>query len=297
MPMNFANVGLEYMKRKELKEEHVQYLQVWLQKQPHIPEMQELEIIFFLHSCKYNMEVTKATIDNYYTLRALSPELFGKRDPVSMKDVLRNYVIAPLPTLANDGSQIILSKLKTANPDHYALEDYVKYIDMVLQVTMYEKGTFNGLIIVFDATGYTLSHLTKVTIPSMRKFFVYLQEAIPVQLTELHIFNFGTVMEKFKLLAKPFLKKELLDLLHTHGHSISEFYKTLPKEDLPKEYGGSGESLISLHEQTLKKVVSNMDFIEELEKKISDESKRLQKSSRVNDLFGMEGSFKKLDID
>lgn len=294
MPMKFASVEREYEKRERLKREDVGYLQEWLEKQPHIPEMLELEIILILHACKYSVEVTKITIDNYYTMRALSPEVFGGRDPVSMKNVLNNYYAAPLPKPANDGSKVIFSKLKNTSADTYALEDYLKYMDMVLRITVYEEGTLEGIIVVYDATGFSLSHLAKVSLVVMKKFLIFLQEALPVELKQLHFFNCGMAMEKLFGLMKPFIKKDLLEVIHFQSGAVATF---LAKEDMPEEYGGSEESLAVLHERMSEKILSNMDFIVMDEKKVSDESKRLQKSTRVNDLFGIEGSFKKLDID
>lgn len=39
------------------------------------------------------------------------------------------------------------------------------------------------------------------------------------------------------------------------------------------------------------------EFFEELEKQITDETKRVRKSSDVDQIFGLEGTFKMLDID
>lgn len=41
----------------------------------------------------------------------------------------------------------------------------------------------------------------------------------------------------------------------------------------------------------------NQDFFEELGKQTTDESKRLKKSTDLDEIFGLEGSFKKLEVD
>ena len=46
-----------------------------------------------------------------------------------------------------------------------------------------------------------------------------------------------------------------------------------------------------------KKVEENRDFLMEQEKYRSDESKRIGKPKTADELFGMEGSFRKLNLD
>jgi len=47
-------------------------------------------------------------------------------------------------------------------------------------------------------------------------------------------------MDKILALMTPFMKKELTTVLHVHS-DMKEFYKFVPKEMLPNEYGGQVE--------------------------------------------------------
>lgn len=62
--------------------------------------------------------------------------------------------------------------------------------------------------------------------------------------------------------------------------------------------GGKAGPLMDFHKAQLKKLEHYRDwFLEEEDTCRVDESKRMGKGKSATDLFGVEGSFKKLDID
>lgn len=48
-------------------------------------------------------------------------------------------------------------------------------------------------------------------------------------------------MDKILAIMTPFMKKELTSVLHVHS-DLNDFFKFVPKQMLPKDYGGDGES-------------------------------------------------------
>lgn len=96
---------------------------------------------------------------------------------------------------------------------------------------------------------------------------------------------------------------------------MDTFYKIVPQEILPKEYGGTAEAStvlagkktnstftnyilkIKFSEQNRKLLDQNMEFFKEQERQTNDESKRVEKSTDFNKIFGLEGTFKKLEVD
>ncbi|KAJ8930565.1 hypothetical protein NQ314_016627 [Rhamnusium bicolor] len=119
---------------------------------------------------------------------------------------------------------------------------------------------------------------------------------MPIRLKSLEFFNIVSFMDKLLALMKPFMKKELMNslFLHTDMESLN---KRIPKNLLPQDYGGSCESLSILHEKYKAVISDNADFFKYQDSQVVDESKRPGKPKNIGDVFGMEGTFKKLEVD
>lgn len=78
---------------------------------------------------------------------------------------------------------------------------------------------------------------------------------------------------------------------------MDTFYPFVPQEVMPKDYGGTADTIDEIHKRQKELLLENVDFFKENEKIKTDESKRIGKPKNATDLFGIEGSFKKLDID
>lgn len=106
-------------------------------------------------------------------------------------------------------------------------------------------------------------------------------------------------MDKILALMKPFMKKELMDILHFHSTMDTFVDKFVPKSALPIEYGGSaGIKIEKLQEEVCKNVQANAAFFEEEEStKRVNEKLRQGKPPGGDDIFGIDGSFKQLSFD
>ena len=99
------------------------------------------------------------------------------------------------------------------------------------------QGFQEGVSVVFDMTGITLGHIARLNLMAIKKFLNYLQDGINLRLKEFHWVNVVPFLDKIMMMIKPFMKKELIDILHFHT-GMETLYPFVPKELLTEEYGG-----------------------------------------------------------
>lgn len=290
----------EQKKNSELKKSDIDALKQWCEKQPHLPKITDSELALFLHSNYYRMEPTKATIDTYYTVRTHVPEFFSNRDPVGSKELKKSFQTVTtlvLDQTTKEGYKIIFGKLLDFEPSNYVYNDGMKYLNMVIDYWLYTEGTTPGHIILFDTKNVAFGHVGRLSPMGLKKFLYYLQEGLPVRLKGMHFMNTSPVMDVILNMMKPFMKKELLDTFRMHS-TLDSLEKYVPLEALPNEVGGKAGPLMELHEAQLKKLEDHRDwFMEEERTGRVNESLRPGKGKTATDLFGVEGSFRKLEID
>lgn len=74
-------------------------------------------------------------------------------------------------------------------------------------------------------------------------------------------------------------------------------HKYIPKNLLPAEYGGDNGTIQDIIDYWEKKVLEYRDFLIEDGTFGTDEAKRVGKHKHAESLFGVEGSFRKLNVD
>lgn len=105
------------------------------------------------------------------------------------------------------------TKFLDPNPNNFDYLECVKYVLMTCEVQNIMQGTNEGLIVILDAAGLTFGHLASLNLMALKKILFYIQEAAPVRLKALHILNTMPIVDTFMNLIKPFMKKELMNLV------------------------------------------------------------------------------------
>jgi hypothetical protein len=80
-------------------------------------------------------------------------------------------------------------------------------------------------------------------------------------------------------------------------NSLDELFKFVPKALFPTEYGGDAGSLAEMIETMDQKFLSYRDYFLRSEKWGVDENRRPGRPKNAQSLFGVDGSFRSLNID
>lgn len=310
MPVRPLSKELQAKAIKELHEkperiqEDLEYIRTWLKKQPHLKARTDDQwLITFLRGCKFSLERTKEKIDFFYTMKTIVPEFLSNWDPMDpeIQRVLKLGVYLPLPnTDTADGPCVILTRPGIYDAHKYNVLNLMKVNFMVVMVFMMESDNMviSGGHIVQDLTNITIAHAIAMSPALSKKAAAIFQDAFPLRPKGMHFVNVPGFFESLFMVVKPFLKEKLLKRVSfLSGKNFDELYKKVPQRLFPKEYGGDAPSCDELAVYWKNKVESYRDWFLENEQYGTDESKRPGKPKTTENVFGLEGSFRKLNVD
>lgn len=141
------------------------------------------------------------------------------------------------------------------------------------------------------------AHFLQFTPTFVKKMTMMSQEGSPLRQKGFHYVNTPTGFETVFNMFKTFMSEKNRSRLYVHGSNLESLYQHIPKRLLPKEYGGEGDSLKDITAAWEKKILSYREYFIEEDQYGTDERKRVGRAKTAESLFGMEGSFRKLEVD
>ncbi|XP_057659796.1 alpha-tocopherol transfer protein-like isoform X4 [Diorhabda carinulata] len=268
--------GLDEIPQVKIKE--IQKIRNWLLTQPHLPEISNDYIYVFLFSCHFSIERAKSAIEHYFSIRTNHPEIFGNRnteDP-RIKHVRSLGHLWRLPKTTPEGYRIVMYSVRDNDPTKMVFAECVKTFCMFNDIVLSEDGIEEGYIVIFDMKGVQLGHLARVSLPALRCFFLYIQEAHPVRIKGVHVLNTASWIHHIMRIIMPMVKSELLSLVKFAKGNEPEGF---PLQLLPAEYGGQTSTVEELDKDTELLWDKYHQWLLDNEKLKSDDSKRITKKS------------------
>ncbi|XKL68338.1 hypothetical protein PGB90_003829 [Kerria lacca] len=267
----------EYYSRKQLLEYYaefnateesvktdINYLKEWLEKEPHLPDVKDEEILLnVLIRGKHQLERAKKMLDSYYSSRTIMGDLFKNRDPrlPEIKNAMNYACYIPLPKLTPDGYRVIIFRIFHHNNESMPIAtDFMKALHMQLDLN-FKQDRVKGAIFIYDFENLTMP-------------FVILQL---------------TVLKKA-------LEVGLVELWEKRSTDMCEI---LSKNILPTNYGGSENSVEEIRDLYYRHLTEYTDWFLSQENIKADLSKK-PKTDRCNNdisLYGTDGSFRKILLD
>ncbi|XP_045490785.1 alpha-tocopherol transfer protein-like isoform X1 [Colias croceus] len=304
LPQNLQEIAEKELHEKtERLAADVTAIRNWLQKQPHLHKVSPPDqiIVSFLRGNKFSLERTKEKLDMSYTLRTVVPELFQKRDPLDPKlnEILKRGFSLPLNTVKKGSGRPVLLRYGFPDGKLFPVEDLMKICYMVIEILMQEDDNFIvvGEEAIVDLKDISLAAIGQWTPALAKKVITSFEKALPVRVKNMHLLNPPPGFETMFAFIKSFMSDKLKKRIHLHNPPYENFHKEFSQEALPVEYGGKNGTIQELTDYWKAKVESYRDWFLAEESIRSDESRRPEKPKTASSLFGLEGSFRKLDVD
>ncbi|XP_055917854.1 uncharacterized protein LOC129950080 [Eupeodes corollae] len=284
-------------------DEDIASLRSWIEKQSYLKARTDDQfLVTFLRGCKFSLEKAKDKIDKYYTLRTIYESSLTCRnvDDARVQEVFQLGITSVLPNpLGEDGPRILIIRVGAYAADKYTLTEIMRASTALQQLVMQEDDNVvvSGYVQILDFTDVTTAHFFQLNPSFMKRFSVFTEEALPLRMKSAHFINtpigFETVFNSIKSLMPVKMQERLI----VHGKNTEELYQTVPLKYLPKDYGGENGSFEEITNFWAKKVVAHLDFYKEDAQYKTDEKLRPGKPASFDNVFGTEGSFRKIDVD
>lgn len=273
-------------------------LKAWLITQPHLPQnIHPLLLKRYIHSTKGDLEYAKKIFVHGYTIRHNNPHIFGDRDPLEPKvqNVLKAIDMVPLPAVETSEDKFVFFRLVDCDPEKFHFNDVIRTFFIIADSRMVQPDipmNDGGDIPIFDMNGFTLRHLTKVVLSTLRVYMKYAQEAHPVRLKAIHVINCTPFLDKVMYVVKPFMKKKVAEMLHFHLPNSEALYEHVPREVIFQNF----DEIAKQKADWFKRLESLREYFTDDTRWKIDETRRTS-YHKSHGTVELSGSLRKLEID
>jgi len=276
------------VKEEDIKK-NVKSIRDWIKTQQHLPKLDDED---FLERCllrnKFRLDQTKQKIDGYCSLRGVHMNMFDSYKSVVPSKELTTTL--PLPRLTPNLERVIVWKLKNSDHKDYDLTSIGKYNLLLFEILIRNDYAVGDRFIA-DFTGHTASSITRNNPIIISRFLSLYRGAYSGRFAGCDFINAPPVVNTLLTILKALIPAKFFSRIRVHKDAAS-LQKIVPKDCLPKDYGGDLDSVENLIGKWDKVFEYHQAIFEKNLKIISDEKLRPKKG-----LFGLGSNFKKLDID
>ncbi|XP_058462605.1 alpha-tocopherol transfer protein-like [Malaya genurostris] len=273
--------------------------------------MQDQVLLSFLRGCKFSLVKVKEKLSLFFWTRTILQQVVQNRDPLDehVLQIIRLGVGIPLPKTINPKDpKIFVIRVAQFDTEKCSFADVIKVGTMINDILMRDDDqvVVCGMSLIIDLAKVKAAHLLQLDMEFLRHVAILYQDASPFRMQGIHILNpppgMQTVLSIFKsLLSDKNQDKRIL----AHGSSLASLHQHFPQEILPAEYDGLLGPIQECLDFWEAKLINNRDYLLDMSKLRDSRADATTESialkppgcSKENELFGIEGSFRKLELD
>ncbi|XP_073813178.1 alpha-tocopherol transfer protein-like [Musca autumnalis] len=274
----------------------------WIQQQQHLRAREDDQfLIQFLRGCKYNVEKAKEKFDRYYTLETKYPEIFciTNVDDVTFRTNYNLGTFLPLTTPLNEFGPRIMVFRFNYSPKSVPIDALFHSINAIPQVLLIDDAyaCICGLVFIVDMSEFTSAHLLQLTPPFLKKIVTYYENILPFRIKGIYCINVNRIAEQLIKLLLSIMGEKLRKRVFIYGKQFDSIFSNIPQKYLPLDYGGQNGQLDQLCVEFNQKWNEYREYFQENINYGTIESLRAGKPFDFDGIFGMGGTFRKLDVD
>ncbi|XP_029077495.1 alpha-tocopherol transfer protein-like isoform X3 [Monodon monoceros] len=226
-----AKAREELQEKPEWRLRDVQALRDMVRKEcPNLStSLEDAFLLRFLRARKFDYDRALQLLINYHSCRRSWPEVFNNLRPSALKEVLASGFLTVLPHTDPRGRHILCLRPDRWIPSNYPITENIRAIYLTLEKLIQSEET---------------------------------QDGFPIRIKAVHVVNEPRIFKGIFAIIKPFLKEKIANRFFLHGSDLNSLHSNLPRNILPKEYGGTaGELDITAWNAAL--LASEEDFVRE----------------------------------
>ncbi|KAF3420121.1 hypothetical protein E2986_08334 [Frieseomelitta varia] len=282
------------------REEALKQFRHWIQKHPNIKRCRTdaVFLLRFLRTKKFSVPMAEEMLERYLTIRQLYPNWFQNLD-IEDKDIeaiIDAGYLVPLMQRDRHGRRVILSCAGRFDPYKYTSAQMARAHSLVVEALMDdEENQIHGYTHINDESGLTMGHLSAWSITDIRNMLRCIQNSTPMRHKETHFVNIPSCAIKVIEFGISLLNDKLRNRILVHK-SLDELKSAIDPKILPKEYGGEIPlcEMIANFKKTLREHRTRIKELDDMYIEIAATDSQYVSN---DDLCGISGSFRKLEVD
>ncbi|XP_006821038.1 alpha-tocopherol transfer protein-like isoform X1 [Saccoglossus kowalevskii] len=254
-------------------------------------------LIRFLRAKKFDADRAFKVLVHYYEVRRQYKDVFTDALPSTVLPVLEANIHFITHGRDNEGRRVLIFKMENWDVEKFGASELTRTATMLLEMLLAEDETqINGIVVIGDAGGLNMGHITKMGPSASRKMLDILQNALPLRFKAMHFVNEPKLFDTAFAIFRPFLSEKLKKRLQFHGDEFGALHNQVPSTLLPVEFGGAVQEYDNKEWREIIKSMTE-EFIENNKYGFPKTADTLGgKDQGADAAGGLTGSFKKLDM-